>query len=222
MGMSIPYEATGRIQQKRRTREALIAAARDLVAAGREPAVEDAAAAAGISRTTAYRYFPNQRALLLAAHPEMQAVSLLPPDAPVDPADRLDAVIDAFTRLVTDTEPQQRTMLRLSLDPETAGSESLPLRQGRAIGWIEEALSPLRSRLAPGELRRLILAIRSATGIEARVWLTDVAGLSSEQATQLQRWTAQAIYRSALSQTGLAALQERGGRGVGGVEGLDR
>jgi AcrR family transcriptional regulator len=200
MSMSIPYESTGRTRQKHRTRQALIDAARDLVAAGKDPAVEDAAAAAGISRTTAYRYFPSQRALLLAAHPEIDTSSLLPPDAPGDPATRLEAVIDAFTRLVADTEPQQRTMLRLSLSPG-ADSERLPLRKGRAIGWIEEALSPLRGQLTHGELRRLILAIRSATGIEARVWLTDIAGLTSQQATQLQRWTARAIYHSALDES---------------------
>ena len=32
-------------------------------------------------------------------------------------------------------------MLRLSLDPDIS-KESLPLRQGRAIGWFEEALAP--------------------------------------------------------------------------------
>ena len=201
MGMSIPYESTGRTRQKHRTRQALIDAARDLVAAGQEPAVEAAAAAAGISRTTAYRYFPSQRALLLAAHPETDTPSLLPPDTPADPAARLDAVIDAFTRLIADTEPQQRTMLRLSLDPSSAESKTLPLRQGRAIGWIEEALSPLRGQLTVPELRRLVLAIRSATGIEARVWLTDIAGLTGQQATQLMRWTARAIYRSALDES---------------------
>ena len=200
MSMSIPYEATGRTGQKRRTRQALIAAARDLITAGHEPTVEDAAATAGISRTTAYRYFPNQRALLLAAHPEIGAPSLLPPGAPADPAARLEAVIDAFTQLTADTEPQQRTMLRLSLEPGT-DPQRLPLRKGRAIGWIEEALTPLRGQLTARELRRLTLAIRSATGIEARVWLTDVAGLSSQQATQLMRWTARAIYRSALDES---------------------
>ena len=67
MNMSIPYEALGRTRQKERTRGALIAAARELVAQGTTPTVEEAAAAASISRTTAYRYFPNQRALLAAA-----------------------------------------------------------------------------------------------------------------------------------------------------------
>jgi AcrR family transcriptional regulator len=143
MGTSIPYEAIGRTQQKRRTRTALIDAVRELVAQGIEPTVDDAAAAS-ISRTTAYRYFPNQRALLVAAHPETEARSLLAPDAPEDPATRLDLVIEAFTRLLVDTEPLLRPMLRLSLEVDAAGRSQLLLRQGRVIGWIEEALAPLR------------------------------------------------------------------------------
>src|SRR5437763_6511732 len=94
MDMSIPYEATGRVRQKELTRNALISVARDLVTEGGTPTVEEAAETARISRTTAYRYFPNQRALLVAAHPETQATSLLPPDPPQDPAGRLEAVID--------------------------------------------------------------------------------------------------------------------------------
>lgn len=198
--MSVPYETTGRSGQKQRTRDALIGAARDLVARGVTPTVEAAAAAATISRTTAYRYFPNQRTLLVAAHPETESTSLLPPAASDDPAARLETVIDAFTTLVADTEPQQRTMLRLSLEPDAHDHEPGVLRQGRAIGWIDEALAPLRSSMPESELRRLVLAIRSATGIEARVWLTDVAGLSSDDASALMRWSAGAMYRSAVAE----------------------
>src|SRR6266480_2690148 len=118
MTMSIPYELNGRIGQKRRTRDALVAAARALVATGQTPTVEGAAEMALISRTTAYRYFPNQRALLVAAHPETGATSLLPDDAPDDAATRLDLVMDAFIRSTVDNEAQQRTMLRLSLEAE--------------------------------------------------------------------------------------------------------
>ena len=204
MDMSIPYEAVGRTRQKERTRGALIAAARDLVAQGMTPTVEDAAAAASISRTTAYRYFPNQAALLVAAHPETEARSLLPEDAPDDPAARLDAVIEEFTRVIVDTEAQQRTMLRLSLDPDAKAREPLLLRQGRAIGWIEEALASLRVRMSDAELRRLVLAVRSATGIEALVWLTDIAGLSRPEAVELMRWSAGALLRAALADSGIA------------------
>jgi AcrR family transcriptional regulator len=197
--MSIPYELNGRIDQKRRTREALITAARELVADGVTPTVEAAAEAASISRTTAYRYFPSQRALLVAAHPETAAASLLPEDAPDDAATRLDLVIDSFTRTIVETEAQQRTMLRLSLEADADERAQLPLRQGRAIKWIEEALLPLSSQMSKADLRRLVLAIRSATGIEALAWLTDVAGMSRTDATKLMRWSAQAMLRSALA-----------------------
>jgi AcrR family transcriptional regulator len=196
--MSTAYETSGRSAQKIRTRAALVAAARELVAAGVTPTVEDAAAAASISRTTAYRYFPNKRALLLAAHPEIAAPSMLPADAPRDPAARLDLVVDAFTTMIVETEAQQRTMLRLSLEDTTEPSE-LPLRQGRAIRWITEALEGLGDGLSDAELAQLVNAIRATVGVESLVWLVDVAGVSREEAVALMRWSAQALLQVALT-----------------------
>jgi hypothetical protein len=104
--------------------------------------------------------------------------------------------------IIVDTEAQQRTMLRLSLDPDPRQRGELPLRKGRAIVWIGEALSPLRSQMTERRLRQLILAIRSAAGIESLVWLTDIAGLSRKEAVQLMRWSASALLRSALAESG--------------------
>jgi AcrR family transcriptional regulator len=207
--MALEYELSGRIAQKRRTREALVAAARELVAEGLTPTVEAAARAAAISRTTAYRYFPSQRALLAAAHPETAAESLLPEDAPDDVAARLDLVVAAFTRMIVDTEAQQRTMLRLSLEAEPPERSDLPLRQGRAIKWIEEALGPLRPQLSVSRVRRLAIAIRSATGIEALVWLTDIAGLSRDDATDLMRWSARALLDAAVAERASSGARSR-------------
>lgn len=202
--MSTPYELTGRTRQKQRTRDALVAAARDLVArGGTAPTVEAAAEAASVSRTTAYRYFPTQKALLVAAHPETTATTFVPDDAGDDPEARLLGAVDAFVRMILDTEHQQRTMLRLSLDPDTSG-ESLPLRQGRAITWFEEALAPLRPRLTDDEIHRLVLSVRSAVGIESLVWLTDIAGLTREEAAERMHWSARALYLQALAEAGAA------------------
>jgi AcrR family transcriptional regulator len=198
MSMHVSYERTGRTQQKARTRAALLEAARDLLTEGRTPTVEEAAETAGISRATAYRYFANQRALLVATHPEIEATALLDEDPPAEPEERLDRTIRELIRLTIETEPELRTMLRLSLEP--GPKEDLLLRQGRAIGWIEEALAPLRGRLSPSKLRRLILAIRSGCGIEALVWLTDIARLSRQQAAELMRWSALALLRAALAE----------------------
>jgi AcrR family transcriptional regulator len=198
MGMSIPYEGFGRTRQKSRTRDALVTATRELIAEGLTPTVESAAARAEISRTTAYRYFTNQRALLIAAHPEIDRKSLLGINPPRDPAARLGAMLEEFHRITLETEPQLRMALRLSLDPVRDQTDST-LRRGRAIAWFEDALAPLLGQLPKQEVRRLALAIRSAAGIEALVWLTDVAHLSRAQAVETLKWSAQALLRSALA-----------------------
>jgi AcrR family transcriptional regulator len=195
--MSTGYELAGRVRQKQRTRDALLAAARQLVADGATPTVELAAERAGISRTTAYRYFPTQPALLAAAHPEVTMASLLPPNPPADVEERLELVVARVTDLVLETESQQRTMLRLSLDPERPGAHELLLRQGRVIGWLEEALAPLVDDIGLETVHALAIAIRAAIGIEAYVWLVDVAHLAPTEATSTMRWTARSLLHAA-------------------------
>ena len=190
--MTTPYETTGRTEQKQRTRQALVDATRELLGEGATPQVEDAAERAGISRTTAYRYFPNQRRLLLAAHPQISPETLLGADAPDDPVERLDAFMAAFSQYNFEWEPQLRTSLRLSLE---AGAPRTALRQGRAIRWIEDALRPLAGRT---DVTALAVAIRSATGIETLIWLQDVAGQSRAEAAATVRGTARAILKAAL------------------------
>jgi AcrR family transcriptional regulator len=206
MSMSIPYERTGRTRQKARTRRALVEAARELLAQGRTPTVEEAADAADVSRTTAYRYFPNQRALLVAIFPQIEASSLLGANAPQDPEERLALAVTTLGNLLLEHELELRAQLRLSLEQDSSGGVGadaqgeLPFRTGRAISWIEEALAPLRGRLPELQLHRLVLAIRSAVGIEALVWLTDVAGSSRAEAVELMRWAAHALLRTALEE----------------------
>lgn len=198
--MSMTYEQTGRIGQKRRTRNELIASARALLARGvTSPTVEQAAAEASISRTTAYRYFPNQKSLLVASHPEIEILSLLPADAGTDPEERLLTAVKAFTQQVIEAEQQHRTMLRLSLETDTTPRE-LPLRQGRAIGWFEDALAPLQPELGEAGVHQLAVAVRSAVGIESLVWLTDIAGLSRDRASSVMQWSARALLHHAMAE----------------------
>ena len=199
MRMSIPYELTGRTQQKARTRKALIEAARQLLAEGVTPTVERTADRAEVSRATAFRYFANQRALLVATYPHLEEASLLEAAADEDPLARLDAVTEELARRILEYEQELRAHLRLSLEPATAQSDELPLRQGRAIGWIDDALSPLRDRIPARDLRRLVLAIRATLGIEAMVWLTDVGGVSREEAVDIMRSSARTLLRSAIA-----------------------
>jgi AcrR family transcriptional regulator len=197
--MAISYELTGRRNQKARTRRLLVAAARELLAEGTAPTVEQAADRADVSRATAYRYFPNRRELLVAAHPEVESTSLLGPDPSADPEERLDAVVVGLAEIFLGGEETYRTMLRLSLEPSVADRGELVLREGRRLMWIEDALEPLRDRLSGDELGRLVNAVAAAAGIEALVLLTDIAGLSRREAVEVMRWSAGALLRSALA-----------------------
>jgi AcrR family transcriptional regulator len=197
MGVTVPYELTGRIDQKARTRDALIAAARELLAQGVTPTMEGAAAAASISRTTAYRYFPNLRALLVAAYPHIDQRSLLGPEPPSDPLARLEIVIEDQARRILSYEPEMRAVLRLSLEPDSKDGPALPMHRGLRIGWIEDALAPLRGEMREDELTRLIYGIGATLGIEAFVWLTDIARLSRDEAVAILRSNALALLRTA-------------------------
>jgi AcrR family transcriptional regulator len=171
-----------------------------LLAEGLTPTVEETAQRAGISRTTAYRYFSNQRSLLIAAQPQLQPETLLDDDAPTQSHARLDAFMVAFTQYNLRWEPQLRAALRFSLEESRDDDGARPvLRTGRAIGWIEHALAPVRETHPGIDVRDLAVAIRSATGIETLIWLRDIAGQTEEQAEGTVRRTAQALLNAALA-----------------------
>src|SRR5882724_3735066 len=77
----------GRSRQKLRTRRLLIETAVQLIAAGGQPSVTEVADAAGVSRRTAYRYFPTREKLhaeaaLNGLRPVMDAaIAAAPPSA---------------------------------------------------------------------------------------------------------------------------------------------
>jgi AcrR family transcriptional regulator len=196
---------TGRIRQKARTRDALIRAARELLARGTAPTVEEVAAAASLSRATAYRYFPSQAELLVATYPEIASESLLGESPPADAAERLEIVTAELVRTAIEHEAELRAMLRLSLEADAPARGELPFRVGRRITWVADALSPLRGQIPEPELSRLVLAIASAVGIDALVWLTDIAGLTRPEAADVMRWSARTLLASAVGRAIAAA-----------------
>ena len=194
--MPVPYESTGRVNQKARTREALIAATRELLGQGILPTMEGAASTAAVSRTTAYRYFPSLRDLIVAAYPHTEQRSLLGPDPPEDPVARLQIVAENHTRRMLANEAQMRSALRLSL--EGIRPPELPMHQGLRTAWVEDALAPLHGKMPQEDLRRLVHGIGATLGIEAFVYLTDIAKVSREEAATIIRSNALALLRSAM------------------------
>src|SRR5258708_22372918 len=173
----VSYVKSGRVGQKTRTQSALMEAARELMAEGITPSVEEAAARAGVSRATAYRYFQNQRELLVSSYPIIAAPSLLPAEQPEDALARVRLVARGILDSIVANETALRAQLRISLEV-TARPQDLPLRKGRRIMWFEDALAPLRTELGPEMFRRLTLGLAACVSLEVLVWLVHLAGLS--------------------------------------------
>lgn len=189
------YVNTGRTRQKSRTRDALIGVLRDLMAHGEDPSVSEVAEAAGISRTTAYRYFPDKESMLNAAMPQTGERSLLGEHPPSDVVERMGRTLDEHFAFMRRWEPQLRASLRVSLLP---GAEQPNLRGGRAVTWYEDALAPLAETHPHLDRHALAVRLRSVAGIESKVWLTGVGGLTSDEADTVMRENALDILRAAI------------------------
>src|SRR4029077_66302 len=91
-------------------------------------------------------------------------------------------------------EPALRTMLRLSLDPETGVR-----RPGHRIGWIAEALQPLQGKVDATALERLASALTMVLGIDPVIPLTDFAKVTPEQGIEVIEWAARTLVRSVVA-----------------------
>jgi AcrR family transcriptional regulator len=190
----------GRINQKRRTRRAIIEAASNLVRAGQQPSVAEAAEAALVSKATAYRYFPTQQSLLQevgyeAIHPS--ARSLLA-GAPVDdPQARFETVLRAITRQMTSDEALFRTVMKVTqerwLESTVRGEQDPVVREGRRLEHIDAAIEPLQGNLDSETLARLRCGLALVLGIEPIVILKDVCGLDSAETLKVLEWVGKTL-----------------------------
>lgn len=207
-GSAVDWDRTGRVAQKRRTRNAIVAAAVALMGRGLLPTVAEAAEAAEVSRATAYRYFPTQEALLLEAGLEQSlphATDVFGEASPRDPEERIDRVALAFQSALAANEAPARAMLRFALDADaTDGGDRderlQQVRAGRRVVLIEEALAPIRPRFAPLSYRRLVDSLCAVIGIDGFVVARDLRGRSAPEAVEASRWAARALVRAALGE----------------------
>lgn len=199
---------SGRANQKRRTREAILNAAVRLLEEGRSPTLEDVADAALVSRATAYRYFPSQNdlmneAVLHMAVPSLDDLTGLAFAESNDPEDRIDILETAVHDATFANERQMRLLLRTSLDRWLKGEETgnaVPLRQNRRSGWIDAALEPVRRNLKPETYERLSAALAMVIGLESMIVFRDVLGMTPDEARAVKSWTVRALVRAALAE----------------------
>lgn len=191
----------GRVNQKARTRMAIVGAARELIQTGQPVTMSAIAQAALVSEPTAYRYFPDMLSLLTEAlaglwpDPE-QALS--PVAGSSDPAERVAYAAGFLLRHVLAYQGAVRAMIAATITrPKLAHA-----RPGLRFGLIDHALAPLRDTLAvtdPERFSQLRLDLAVAVSAEALFTLTDLCGLTPEQAIASAAHTARTLTTAAIA-----------------------
>lgn len=220
----------GRPTQRGRTRTSLLNAAAVLIARGLTPTTTEVADAAGVSRRTAYRYFPTQEQLLVEASLErlrpqveaaMEGISRLSLRAGEDPGRqdvawavaRLEATIEVINRLIVEYEPLLRTIQRLTTMGET--SPGIRARGSRRIDWLTAAVDPVRTRLGPERFARLVSSLVACVGFDSFFVLRDLRGLSIQEAGRVTRFLARAALDALVAEAD--SLAAEGGAASPGV-----
>jgi AcrR family transcriptional regulator len=176
---------TGRVNQKLRTRTAIIQATAKLAGTGREVTMPEIARLALVSEATAYRYFPDLASLLgevIADQLPNAAEALEAATDPDDPVARVAAVTEFLLRHVLSRQGVVRTLIAASIirpgQPHA--------RPGLRFGLIEHALAPLGDSAQvvadPAALAQLKRDLAVVISAEALFSLIDLHGLDPEQA----------------------------------------
>jgi len=199
--MSAPPAASGRENQKLRTRKALLDAASRLLRKGAAPTIEEVAEEALVSRATAYRYFPSPEALMLEAAVHLgvpQPDELFDDFGSLDATARLLRVDEALHEAVRANEKPLRLMLASLLQQSaSSGAAELPARQNRRSDLIGAALGPSVAEFAPQALEDLSCAVAILVGTEGFVAAKDVLGLDDAAARRVKRWAIAALVDAA-------------------------
>jgi AcrR family transcriptional regulator len=201
--MTTAHEQTGRVNQKLRTRAAIVEACRDVIRTGGPVTMPAVARAALVSEPTAYRYFQDLISLLNAALVGMwpsPAEALEPIAASADPVERIAFAGEFFLRRVLSYQGAVRAMISATITrPELAAH-----RPGIRFGLIDQALDPIAGALPlpPEQLAQLKHDLAAVISAEALFSLTDLCRLTPDDAVASLVRTATTITANATRDDG--------------------
>jgi AcrR family transcriptional regulator len=192
---------TGRANQKARTRKAIVDACRELTGSGAEVTMPAVAKLAMVSEATAYRYFPDLVSLLQESLEDLwprPQEALAPVADSGDPAERVAFAARYLLNGVHAYQGSVRAMIAHTIAAPPPGQAARP---GYRFGLIDQALAPFAGTLGPGAMARLKLDLAVAVSAEALFTLTDLCGLSPDDAVASAARTAATLTRAAFAVT---------------------
>lgn len=185
-----------------RTYRLLLAEAMALTRDGRVPSVAEVAQRCGVSRATAYRYFPSRGKLISAVIGEGLAPVRNTRTKAKDGPLALRELFEKTFPLFHASERHMRAALQLALEHEAlerAGVlEEEMFRRGHRREILRRVAMPLHAELGARNFERLLRALSVIYGIEIYVVLKDIWGASDRDVEALARWMLDAIVAAAL------------------------
>lgn len=187
---------------KKRTFEHLINTAINALDEGNELTITELADRTGISRSTAYRYFPTQSDLISAVVENSLGPIFTWQSNKENVEDRINEFLSfAFPQMLKH-EGALRAALRISLQQWATERSSLsPLSEKFIRGNRKEILStllkPLKSELPDNIYDKVIHALSIIYGSEIFLVLKDIWEFDNQQVISLSQWVAKAIINQA-------------------------
>ncbi len=191
----------GRTNQKARTRQAIVEACRKLMGDGRPVTMPEVARAAMVSEATAYRYFPDLASLLSMALVDdwpSPAEALEPVAASSDPVERVAFAARFFLEGVATRQGAVRAMIAATITRPALVSDARP---GIRFGLIDQALAPFVHGLGAARATQLQRDLAVVVSAEALFCLTDLCGLSIDEAIDSAARTAATLTKAACAET---------------------
>jgi AcrR family transcriptional regulator len=192
----------GRVNQKRRTMQALMDAAVELASTGQVPTFQQVAQKASVSRATAYRYFSSIEALTHQGYFD-RAVAPLLQERPAsdDPVAAIGHAALQVNQVLLDNETGTHVVELSSMQVWLAAApDGKPPRPGRRMSFIDPILQSTAPTLNDAQRSRLRIALSMLMGTEAVLAMRDVGGADVATALATSQWAAQALMRQALAE----------------------
>jgi len=131
------------------------------------------------------------------------------PDPHADLPTRAGAVVRSMGEWAFDHAQELRTLLALSLEPDSEARGLSRRGKLRRTRWIDGLLADLPDGVEQDTRQRLAAALLPLFGADAIVWTTDVAGLDREAALDVLAWTASTLVRAVLGESDGKATSRR-------------
>lgn len=192
---------------RKRTFNLLINKALDIFEQGKVPSVSELAAEAGVSRATAYRYFPTQSDLIAATvDASLKSILTWKPKSN-EVAGRITELFDfAYPRMFKH-EGALRAALLLSLQQwalERLSPEKMDKKLVRGVNRKEtlaKAVEPLKDHIPVEMYNKLLAALSLLYGSEVFLVMKDIWKMDNQQVIDMMQWMAKAVLNQAISES---------------------